>query len=391
MSTIELSIETELSLQDIQAAHQSGQSVVRTAHIGNHRGYNLAVAAMDIPMQLVDHTIVAQRPGERGDGNYLPGSIVTSEGITPLTVSRIGGLALQTTVTDHKGEQIFLDQFHTRQLQQAFPDNTRITTNTEYIRAAEAISGEVARIALETSPELFRRAVESDGTVRKATFGSLAHLARIHGILQLNDDPHVGRGLLLPNEVDIIIGFVVEALSCGGDTQLHLSGPDFCNYSKDRDFQARLNKLYTAVRSQASFGAKLPETLHVKIIPATEARFVAALGRGAVLHEIFDTLRDEQALIEEKRTFFTTKPDHAASAAFIDASRQVANSLHARLGALAQSAPELFMGPQDAPYTSQYDILAAGGIDMPDENARLTMRELRLVHGKLTKAKGSTS
>ena len=154
MSTIELSIETEMSLQDIQAAHQHGQSVVRTAHVGNHRGYNLAVASMGIPMQLVDHTIVAQQPDEgRGrDLNYLPGSIVTAEGVSPLAISHAGGLALQTKAIHHvTGQEVFLDQLHTQELRAAFP-GTPIVTNTEYVRQAEAISAEVARIALQASP-----------------------------------------------------------------------------------------------------------------------------------------------------------------------------------------------------------------------------------------------
>ena len=382
-----------MSLQDIQAAHQHGQSVVRTAHVGNHRGYNLAVAAMGVPMQLVDHTIVAQQPDEgRGrDLNYLPGSIVTAEGVSPLVISHAGGLALQTRAIHHAtGEEVFLDQLHTQELRAAFP-GTPIVTNTEYVRQAEAISAEVARIALQASPELFKRAVESDGTVRRATFGSLAHLAPSYGILQLNDDPHNDRGLLLPNEVDIIIGFVVEALRYGGDTQLHLSGPDFCNYSKDRDFQACLNKLYHAVRQQASFGTQLPETLRVKIIPATEARFVTALGHGATLHAIFDTLDEEQALAERRREFFAGHPDREASDAFIAANRETTSALHARLGELARATPELFLGPQDAPYTSQHDVIAAGGIDMPEENTHLTMHELKLVHSKLAKSKGKSA
>lgn len=201
---LELTIESNISIADIADAQAAGMSVVRTHHAGNNRGYNLQVAEAGIPMQSVDHTIVAQQPGDAGDNNYFPGSIVTTGSVAPLDIDRTGALTMQTQATDPiTGERVYLDQLHTRNLRTAFPGST-VMTNTEYIRAAEQISGEVISIALAEVPALFTRVVESDGRVRRTATGSFAYLAHSYGILQMQDDPHSSRGVLLPNEVDIV-------------------------------------------------------------------------------------------------------------------------------------------------------------------------------------------
>ena len=386
--SIALSIESNMSLADIQAARQDGLSVVRTHHEGNNRAYNLAIAAAGIAMQGVDHTIVAQLPGEHGDNNYLPGSIVTHNGVTPLDVDRTGALTMQTTATDPRtGQRMYLDQLHANALRAAFPD-TAIITNTEYIRAAESISREVIGIALAEVPQLFVRATESDGTIRRAQHGNLAHLAVSYGILQLSDDPHLDRGVLIPNAVDIVLGFVVEALRHGGDTQLHLSGPDFCHYAKDPGLQATLNQLYTALRSCASFGMRLPEELNVKIIPATAARFVAPLGREDSLRQIFTLLEQDSALDGERRTYFSThRGRNEESERFVAQNHTKQLELHQALGDAALAAADLFIGPRDAPFVSQYDVLQSGGLYIPPENLHLSMHELDILHRRLTRAR----
>ncbi len=385
---IELTIASGMSIADIQKAQHAGMSAVRTDHVGNNRGYNDAIAAAGIPMQGVDHTIVAQFPGDAGDNNYLPGSIVTHNRTKPLDINRVGGLTMQTTATDPAtGERVYLDQLHTRSLRAAFPD-TPIVTNTEYISAAENISSEVIRLALATAPELFGRVVESDGTIRKPAFGSFAGLAQSYGILQLNDDPHTSRGVLVPNEVSIVLGFVVEALRRGDDTQLHLSGPDFAGYSQEPDFQARLNRLYETVRQQASFGQQLPETLHVKIIPAAAARFVAPLGQEEPLRQIFEILAQSAALEDEKRAFFAAHPGRSAeSVQFLAETKSRQYEINLALGQLAVQADYLFIGPRDAPFPSQYDVLEAGGLYVAEANMRLTMHELDVLFRRLERAR----
>jgi hypothetical protein len=404
MSTIEIPLEPNVSIADLQEAQSAGFSVMRSAHVGNARGYNLALAQAGIDMLLVDHTVVIQTPedneqlpkGVYGDRNYLPGSRVTREGIEPLAVNTLGGLSLKTQVTcpDTGRPNIPLVDFHTAKLQEAFP-NTSIQTNTEYIRTEEAIAQTIIDVALATQPELFRRAVESDGTVRVAENGaSFAHLAKSYGILQLNDDPSTERGVLIPNDVDIAINFVIEALRSQRDTQYHISGPDMKHYTRSDEFQKRLTKLYQDIRSQTDFGNQLPEELTVKLVLGDEARFVTTSNRAGIVGAIFEALEARSTIAQEKRIFMQStkggKPSAEEMKFLQDANRR-SKDIDTELKQLVGDADELFTGPKEAPFISQHDVVAEGGLFVPEQNIQLTMTELELVTRQLQKRRDKPS
>ena len=388
--SIDINLEPNLSLVDIAQAQENGYSVMRSAHVGNARGYNLAVASMGIPVLLVDHNIVSQFPDEAGDKNYLPGSIITRQDITPLKIERVGGLAMRTeAVNPFSGDTQFIDQLHIASLKQAFPD-TSFVTNTDYVRSQETVSGEITNIALTTMPELFTRSVEADGTVHKSR-RSLAPLAQNYGILQLNDDPRSQKGVLIPNEVDIVTNFIIEAIRSGKDTQIHLSGPDMQHYTKDKAMRERLNKLYQSILSEASFGSELPRTITVRLVPADQARFVASRERVRTIVSMFDLLRFEKRAVTEPRTAFfksDKSQDPAAKAEFLDDIKAREAKINSGLAEAAMEASEVFIGPKDAPFFSQYDLLNEGGLTMPAENAHLSMEELRLLTIKLRRLRG---
>ena len=382
--SININLEPNLSLQDVVTAQQEGYSVMRSAHVGNLRGYNLAVASLGIPVLLVDHNVVAQYPDDFGDRNYLPGSIVRRDSITPLPVNRLGGLAMQTTTQDGQ----YLDQLHIASLQQAFA-NTSFFTNTSYVRSQESISGEIAKIALTTMPELFKRVVESDGSIQQATEAkrNYAFLADSYGILQLNDDPRQERGLLLPNEVDILNNFVVEALRSGRSRQLHLSGPDMKDYAMTTNLRDILNRLYKEVLELASFRRSLPEDIQVDLIPAAEARFASSRSQTRQLYTIFDYLSYEDRVKEEKSAFFQSpnRQDDAQRDEFLAQIKTKEALVIDGLNLAVAEAKELFNGPRQAPFTSQYDVINEGGLVMPGQNTHLSLENLRKLTKRLTK------
>lgn len=378
----------EMSLQDIKSAADSGVSVMRSAHIGNHRPYNLAIASLGIPMLLVDHTVVAQFPEEQGDRNYLPGSIVTREKITPLVVSGIGSLSLQTTVVSPENDEVvFLDELHTQALRTTFP-HTPIVTNCEYVRSEEAISQAVASVALAEFPELFTRVIERDGTIRKSAVGTnFAHLSDSYGILQLNDDPHVERGVLLPNEVDIVLNFIIEALRSSRDTQIHLSGPDMKIYTERPKLQQLLSTLYNAVRDSVDFGSKLPDILTVKLIPADEARFTTTAQQAEQLHQLSQILCDEAALRAEAQQFFRSDAARspAQKQAYLAKKDLLTTSTNDLLRDLTPSLEPFLLGPREAPFTSQYDVAAGDPLFVMPENHTLSMAALKLLTKRIRK------
>jgi hypothetical protein len=382
--SININLEPNLSLCDIKAQMEQGVSVMRSAHVGNARAYNLAIAELGIPMLLVDHNIVVQTPDQAGDKNYLPGSIVTRESIEPLELSTIGGLALKTEVQFNGTPKQHVDELHVASLKAAFPD-TEIFTNTEYLRNNESVVGEIIPISLDLRPDLFKRIAEDDGTVRQND--GAAKLVQTYGVLQLNDDPRTERGVLVPNEVDILINFVIEALETERDTQIHLSGPDMQNYMKDENKQAILNTLYAAVRTRTSFGPKLPEEIDVKLVPTDNARFVTTEDRSPMLQQIFEVIRSKRKHATNKSTFFNSpeSENKAARSNFLQESKQIEQELDQELCAVVHRFDELFVGPKEAPYLSQYDLLGENSIFMPEENTTLTMASLSKIMKMLQK------
>lgn len=389
---IDIHLQPDSSLAEIRDEMALGTSVMRSAHVGNARAYNLAIAELGIPMLLVDHTIVAQNPDQPGDKNYLPGSIVTRERIRPLSLSEIGQLALRTEVTDpdnlHSHDTRYVDELHAASLRSAFP-GTDFFTNTEYLRANESVAQDVIGVMLDTRPDLFSRVVESDGTLRTSDCAS--QLVPIYGILQLNDCPRTERGVLVPNEADILVNFVVEALKSGRQKQIHLSGPDMQHYIKDPAMRTALDTLYDRIRSDTSFGADLPEILQVELIPSDRAGFATTKERAPVLERIFQVIAAQEAHAEHKRSFFTGPTGSATSVreAFMSRSRQQEAVLSCDLQEAVTAANELFVGSKEAPYTSQYDVLQEGGLAMPPDNLNRSMTDLGRIRKKLQKIRDS--
>lgn len=395
--SIEIQPQPNLSLEDMQVAMKSGTSVLRSAHVGNARGYNLAVASAGIPMLLVDHNVVAQFPGDTGDNNYLPGSIVTAEDILPLDIGRVGGLVLRTTMKDPvSGQEVFLDEFHSLSLRSAFP-STEIVTSTTYIRHFADLVGEIVDVAAKASPELFRAVVENDGTLRrepKAQPGqrqrNFAGLLSSYGTLQLAADPRTERGVLIPNEVDIVVNFIIEAIKSGSDHQIHLSGPDMQLYLKDQRAIEVLQRLYQNILETVSFRGTLPDTIKVDLVPADQARFVGQLKGSGVLNAIFAVIAKETDQNQLKGAFMRSPASRNNEMRASTLKQFKANSLiiNTELLVLAQEAGSFFAGPRDTPYFSQYDVLADGGLNIPTGNKQMTMQELKNLFKRLQKMHG---
>ncbi len=383
--SLEIIPQPNLSLNDLAREMESGVSVLRSAHVGNARAYNLSVASIGIPMLLVDHNMVAQFPGDGGDNNYLPGSVVTRNEIMPLKVNRVGGLALQTEMIDAKGQKATVAGFHVDSLQAAFPD-TPIFTNTDYLRQNENIAGEVVSTITQFMPELLRSMVEADGNVRRLPKNSrgYATLLPTHGILQLNDDPTKERGVLMPNEADIVINFIVEAINSGRQRQIHLSGPDMQNYVFEAENLNCLKRLYELIKVETSFGKKLPENLSVEIVPANHASFATTRQRLPAALRIFEVLRYEQLINERKAQVMRTSTDADSRKQAIAEFTAVKPSMTKLLIEAARDAKEFFVDSRDAPFLSQYDLDdRSGGLKMPVENQTMTMEQLRILGKRL--------
>lgn len=368
---MELSINKpkDISLEMLQCKKQEGFSVQRSAHIGNHRMYNLILANAGVEMLLVDHNLTTR------DTNYNPEKIIQNGISTELTDQEFT-LSLRTRSNNDtlfKGQ--FLDEIHSQSLSEAFP-NTPITTNTDYLRENETIVAEIIEICSEVMPELFNRQALPDGRVQRLK----APLREVSpsNFLQLRDDPRSEEtAIMIPNEVDIICNFVIEALNYGRDRLYHVSGPDMISYING--ILPNLQILYSQL-TQASFASKLPETLNIELVAGTAFKVGCTVTNRpnlepfAIIFADFNNFEIESS--NTKRRFFKGKnPTDQEKAEFLDILRFNRESL---IIALRKQFQELqgMLDQDGSTYTSQYDVIADNGLYVPDNLSSITTANL---------------
>jgi hypothetical protein len=381
MSELGLTAQQDVSINDLVDYRDQGFSVLRSAHVGNLSPYNLSLADAGIPILAVDHNITGV------DTTYFPEAIMVGGNKT--VVAELGLLTCRAVV-----DGVPLDDLHLAAAKAA-TEGVTIFTNTEYVRRNELISGEVLLIAARVMPELFRRVVQPDGTVRHSS--SSAGLAEAGKCMQLLDDPRSEQvASLIPNEVDIILNFVIEALESERDVQFHVSGPAMVKYIGS--ILPTLQKLYGVLAEQASFGTRLPEVLRVELVPALDARFAVTRDKAASLDtllEEFDQLKLEQVKMNAKRKHFFASEmskDGELRAEFLSSIRalETANSA-GFLNTLGESpiVPQLLVDAgndsDNIGFVTQYDVVAVGGLYVAAQNRELSFRELSGITRNLRK------
>jgi len=373
----------DVSIEQLVALHGQGTSVMRSAHIGNLRPYNQVLAVNGIPMLLVDHNVTGV------DRNYFPELRI--EGGVSTQIAPLGALSCKLSV-----DGVSLPDTHINGILSAFPDAS-VFTNTDYVRQNESVSGEIIAIAAATQPDLFMRLAQSDGSVIRVNRTLADRISEI-GIMQLQDDPTESRtGIMLPNEVDIVLNFVVEALRTGLETQYHLSGPDMVQYLADKkgspsEVKQRVFRLFEDVKSNASFGGQLPRTTEVMLVPTTPARFATTAQQAPGLKNLVDTILDSERLL----ALSTLKEERAecarAATCRDDAFRSLMSDFDRRelellspVGVAATGFPDLFAEDKSPNFSSQYDVTTENPLFVPPQILGLTMRELDGMFLEITK------
>ncbi len=392
METTEQSLEiietSDISIAQIMQMQNEGVSVVRSAHVGNLRPYNLALAASGINMLLVDHNMTGV------DANYRPGSVVM--GGEEKQVARLGVLTCRAEAND--GNR--LDDFHIDALRSALPD-AKIVTNTESIQQAKEVVAEIAEITKQIMPEAFRRVALEDGRVITVDDGAKLLDGGME-IMQLSDDPRSEKKtMLLPNVVDIVKDFVLELISTGNSTLVHLSGPDMVSYlglNKDgspKEARQMVMRLFEEVVSKATFRDLLPPVCTVMLVPATAARFATTMQRKEALDNLLNAVCPQEfdeplAAVRQQRAEFARLTDNKGTADFKARAAVFAaqeRGIYQQVADASKEVPELFIGPKDGGFVSQYDLIQEGGIYIPKENIQLTMEELNAVFNGILKAR----
>lgn len=390
-SNISTVINPDISINDLCVLQAQGFSVVRSAHIGNLQPYNMSLAAAGIPVLCIDHTVTGI------DVNYSPEMINSagkSERIAELgkLVSRVELARIPRIDGVDTTNVRYLDDLHLASARAALP-GAEIFSNTAYLRANETLVGDIIASSIKVEPGLFRRVAQPDGNVQKTT--DAIDLAQAGKILQLQADPRAATTTaLIPNEVDIVIDFVVEALKTGRDKQYHLSGPDMVQYINGK--KNILDKLYAQVTNLPSLRSQLPGTLQVDLVPTTAARFATTGKRRASLDDLLQAVEDREQDLKttnnERGEFFRTPAakDRSSREQAVAAFRQHEHAADAALARASNSVPELFIPPRTPGYLTQYDVLADGGLYVPEANQRLTFAELKSLFQDIEKVRSDT-
>ncbi len=372
--SIEITINDQLSIADLQQRQAEGFSVLRSAHVGNMQPYNMALAAAGIPLLCVDHTITGI------DTNYFPELVICqskSEVIAPL-----GRLVCGTVV---EAESKSLSQQHLDALFEALPSSTAFT-NSQYLQDNRDLTEEVAAIAAANMPQLFSRIARDGITSRQVdTAASLDSL----GVLQLNEGTE--SGVVIPNEVDILINFMVEALQSQKQKQYHLSGPDMVKYIANE--QDELDELFELVKSTASFGSQLPKVIQVDLVPTAAAKFATTRKRANALDDLLVTYafvaQEQQSLHARRKSFFDSDQSQSSStrAEFLGDVKLQESKLDQILASSTESLPELFVPANTANFVTQYDVIAEDGLHVPEFNMSASMATLNLTYKSLQRVR----
>lgn len=366
---LEIIKSPEISINDLMRYRELGFSALRSAHVGNFSPYNLTIADAGIPILCVDHNITGI------DRNYMPESINTQTAVE--TIAPIGQLTCRTLVGETANSS-YLDDLHQQSVRQAVA-NAEIFTNTEYLRRNEPVVGEIVRLALAESPAVFNRLVLSSG--RTCRQPDAATMVESRGIMQLNDDPRAEKAaVLMPNILDMMANFIIEALESGEAVQYHLSGPDFVKYIDG--LLPDLQRLYDCIKRRASFGPRLPARLTVRMVPTAEARFATTDARRPLLDDALAAVRaaDEEIAVNQpaRKAFFTSTvaKEPAARKAFVAELRTRETALEREAAEKLALLPELFIDPGTPGFITQYDAANEGGLYAAPINREASMADL---------------
>lgn len=383
---LEIETNQDISLAELLQKKQEGFSVMRSAHVGNARIYNQVLADAGIDMLLVDHNITGK------DKNYVPGAIIEDGDLRSIAPSGLVSMRALVECPFQQGAQQFVDEVHVQSLQQAFP-RCEVTTATEYLRRNESVTGEVIELFAREMPELFTRSLQKEGArVQGDTQGAEVSS---RNIVQLQDDPRRDAGILVPNDVDIIVNFAIEALESGRATQYHISGPDMVYYTAEAANRERLQRMY-AMLGKTSFGSKLPDDITVVMPKGTDLWLAAPLTDAESVRTLVDSLEAyEQFSAEDKQTravFFRSidSRDEKRKTAFLARQNELRQQYDSARKEAVEGIQDLFVGEREAPFVSQYDTLRAGGLFVPEITQQLTLAELAKLRKMLRKLQGTS-
>jgi hypothetical protein len=357
--------QIEIAMRDDIRVDQIAElpGAIRSAHIGNHYPSNLALLEMMSSTQAKDGLRFVLYDRTVKDQNYHPHTLIfngKSHQIGDPTIMTAHSRV--TKEVPHEFSHMFesgssLVDGHNMMLGLAFSPlpSGSIETYTKYlVRNAEIVERIIKYLNPQTQ-NLWDRVVHENGRIKDRK-GSLNFQQIIDsGVFGL---PGIGgrsaelggdEGLLIPNDLNVFIFAVVEAITRDTNEVWHVSGPDMVRYVGK--MSGLLDKMYRvfADEMRRREDVNLSPKLRFNLVPsATALRLAVPLGDANSLDELI------RAYDFYQRSLSNSRFDFSASAAEATRAARREFDMHTVRNS------KMFYNLAAGTFTSQYDILLAG-------------------------------
>lgn len=346
-----ITIVNDVSLADLAALHQQGESVLRSAHVGNQYGANMAVFNLQIPGVLYDRMAAGR------DQNYHP----------HLRLRTAMGLALGEP-GQHIVARTGFAANHGAVLRHAFP-GTHFETHTDYLLRHQG-RVELLSILSLFSDQLvgkgwkWHRYVNDAGEIVERKADSWQQIVR-EGIFGVNADTY---GWIPPNVFNVLLYALYESLE--HDTRIvhHLSGPDMFKYISG--LSDDLGDMWVKL---ADYVGATPD-IEFRVYPTAHAKFVTTANKRGQLDDLLAIYHDIQKFNEEKGVLIQAATETERHALIGRLSAET-NERHDSLAQAMDMCPELFVPLSEARHLTHHDA-ERSGLYVPSLNNTLTLGEL---------------
>lgn len=358
----------DVTVRELIRLHEAGYPVYRSSHAGNWSTYKLLFSQIGIPDCIWDATCIYRDVNNRPRYQIVDGAAVALTNIPENSSGKEKSLTAYNYVKDSKET---LARFHVKPLESMFGKviTSQSASLLEYEKNMETVFGIIEKY----HPDQLGRYVlpcgcmvdmKKNGDQYTAT---CSHESRVVSkkelaesamgtLRELNDlfwNPlaDIPRGGVLYSFELVVATFYLWAFwKFGNKTIYLLSGPDMIGYATKNDFISKIDKVLRLVSSHAPEGL-VPESIEVKIVPATLFRFgyVSDFEESKRIMGAHETVLSLQALKRQwKDVDEITGPINEALGSVIGLIKKESSSWN------------LFHNPAVDPFFSQHDLLARG-------------------------------
>ena len=360
-------ISDEVSINDLAVLLKKGESVLRSAHVGNQYVSNMVLLSAGIPAIHYDRTV-----GKK-DKNYYP-HLVLQGGR-----SRLHGVLCNPSVVIARTTA---GSDHLSVLQRVIPkDLARIELYSDYIRRHESLGRHIMPLLSRIGQHIgirgkaweWRRFVLEDGSVEERNARSWKQIEN-EGIFGISRETY---GWIMPNIFNIILVSLFESLEYKTRVVHHLSGPDMITYI------GKLVPDLSVVWDNVADYVGAPKDLDFYLYPTAYAKFATLASRRNQLndlimnYELLDSFKENKAVqikavSSEERTLVLNRLIKRG------------NELNYRLKASLGECSDLFVNLSTQRHITHHDA-AIDGLYVPSWTLNQPLKRLKAIHKELSR------